>query len=77
MTDPKTGKFAGVTVGPAGRLGGSVTTAKTETWGLRGLLDKLLDKLLPKTTPPSTSKTTPKDPPPPPPKDKPIQKESQ
>ena len=45
MTDPKTGNFAGATVGPAGRLGASVTNAQTETWGLRGLLDRLFDKI--------------------------------
>jgi RHS repeat-associated protein len=45
MADPKTGDFAGLTVGPAGRLGASETNAQTETWGLRGLLDRLFDRI--------------------------------
>lgn len=53
MTNPETGGFGGASVGPAGRLGGSLTTSRTETWGLRGLLDKIFDKMLPSELPPS------------------------
>nr|WP_255354973.1 RHS repeat-associated core domain-containing protein [Acidovorax sp. Leaf78] len=45
MTDPNTGNFAGLTLRPAGRLGASMTHAQTETWGLRGLLDRLFDRM--------------------------------
>jgi RHS repeat-associated protein len=45
MTDPKTGAFAGVSIGPAGRLGLSATNAETGTWGLRDAADWLLNKL--------------------------------
>ena len=45
--DAKTGEVLGYSLGPAGRLGLSRTRSHTETYGLRGLLDRIFDRKRP------------------------------
>ncbi|MGJ7528066.1 RHS repeat-associated core domain-containing protein [Variovorax sp. GB1P17] len=45
MTDRKTGEFSGASVGLAGRLGGSLTNARTGTVGLRDGFEWLFNKI--------------------------------
>ena len=45
--DAKTNEILGYSIGPAGRLGLSRTRSHTETYGLRGLLDRIFDRKKP------------------------------